>query len=101
MSIKYKKMKVTWMPIFKKSTRKGKKYSVVSPKGKTIHFGASNMEQYKDSTGLGLYSHKDHGDKDRQKRYLARATRIRDGKGKLTYKNPESSNYYSLNWLWK
>jgi hypothetical protein len=88
------------MPEFKKSTRKEKKYSVITPKGKTIHFGASGMEQYKDSTGLGLYSHLDHNDKERQKRYLARAKGIKTKDGKLTWNDKESANYYSIFYLW-
>lgn len=85
---------------FKKSTRKGKKYSVISPSGKTIHFGALDMQQYKDSTGLGLYSDKDHGDEERRKKYLARAKGIKNKKGELTWKDPESANYYSVKFLW-
>jgi hypothetical protein len=88
------------MPIFKKSTRKNKKYSVISPSGKTIHFGSASMEQYKDSTGLGLYSDKDHNDEKRRKSYLARAKGIKNKKGELTWKDPESANYYSVRYLW-
>lgn len=88
------------MPIFKKSNRKGKKYSVITPSGKTIHFGSREMSQYRDSTGLGLYSHLDHGDKERRKRYLARAKGIKDKNGNLTWNNPESANYYSIKYLW-
>ena len=88
------------MPEFKKSTRKGKKYSVITPKGKTIHFGASEMEQYKDSTGLGLYSHLDHNDKERRKSYIARAKGIKTKDGKLTWNDRESANYYSIFYLW-
>ena len=51
--------------IFEKSTRKGKKYMVMY-NNKKIHFGDSNMDQYKDSTGLGIYSNKNHLDKKRQ-----------------------------------
>ena len=87
-------------PEFKKSTRKGKKYSVISPSGKTIHFGALDMEQYKDSTGLGLYSDKDHLDEKRRKSYLARAKGIKNKKCELTWKDPESANYYSVKFLW-
>jgi len=88
------------MPIFKKSTRKGKKYSVITPKGKTIHFGAIDMEHYKDSTGLGLYSHLNHLDKKRQASYLARAKGIKTKDGKLTWNDPESANFYSVKYLW-
>lgn len=88
------------MPEFKKSTRKHKKYMVKSPKGVWVHFGDSRMEQFKDSTGLGIYSNKDHGDKIRRKSYLARAKGIKNKEGKLTYNDPESANYYSVKYLW-
>ena len=87
-------------PEFKKSTKKDKKYMVKTPSGRWIHFGARGMEQFKDSTGLGLYSKFDHGDKERQRRYLARAKGIKNKKGELTYKDPESANYYSVKYLW-
>lgn len=86
---------------FEKSTRKNKKYMVTTPKGKIIHFGAIGMKQYRDSTGLNLYSNDDHLDKERQKRYLARAKGIKNKNGKLTWNDPESANYYSINYLWK
>jgi len=85
---------------FKKSTRKGKKYMVKTPKGKWIHFGALGMQQFKDSTGLGLYSNLNHGDQKRRERYLARAKGIKNKQGKLTWKDPESANYYAVKYLW-
>lgn len=89
---------------FEKSDRKDKKYSVITPLGKKIHFGAIRnnipMEQYRDSTGLGLYSKYDHNDKDRRNRYLARAKGIKDKNGNLTWKDKESANYYSIKFLW-
>jgi len=60
---------------FEKSTRKNKKYMVISPSGKKIHFGSLNMQHYRDRTPLKLYSHLDHNDK-------------------------ESANYYSRKYLW-
>jgi len=87
------------MPEFKKSTRKDKKY-MVKVSDKWIHFGNKNFQQFKDSTGLGLYTHLNHGDKERRKRYLARAKGIKDKQGNLTWKNKESSNYYSIRFLW-
>lgn len=84
---------------FFKSDRKGKKYMVVYD-GKKIHFGDSNMQQYKDSTGLGLYSHLDHNDNERRRLYRTRASKITNKEGKLTYNNPSSSNYYSYWYLW-
>ena len=50
-------------PVFKKSNVKGKKYSTIY-NNKLINFGDSNMAQYHDSTGLNLYSYKNHEDKN-------------------------------------
>ncbi len=91
--------------VFAKSTRKGKKYSVITPSGKKIHFGAlkennKGYQHYRDTTGLGLYSHLDHNDKERRKRYLARAKGIKDKNGNLTWKDKESANYYAVRYLW-
>ena len=92
------------MPTFEKSNRKDKKYMVISPAGKMIHFGAIvkgiPMSQFKDSTGLGLYSEYDHGDEVRRDRYLARAKGIKNKKGELTWTDPESPNFYSVKYLW-
>ncbi len=85
---------------FSKSTRKGKKYMVVAPNGKTIHFGSSSMQQYKDTTGLGLYTYLDHNDEKRRASYLARAKGIRNKKGELTYLDKNSANYYAYKFLW-
>ena len=85
---------------FKKSTRKGKKYMVVAPNGKTIHFGDSSMQHYKDTTPLKLYTYLDHNDEKRRASYLARAKGIKNKKGELTWKNKNSANYYSINFLW-
>lgn len=84
---------------FKKSTRSGKKYMTVYD-GKTIHFGDSNMQQFFDSTGLGLYSHLNHNDEKRRKSYLARAKGIKDKQGNLTWKDKSSPNFYSVHFLW-
>ena len=72
-----------------KSNRKNKKMKVLTPKGKIIHFGFSQMEDFTQ-----------HKDKKRQTSYCKRAIGIRDGDGKLTKNNKESSNYYSLRFLW-
>lgn len=56
-------------------TMKHKKYKArVIWKGKeqTVHFGDTRFQQYKDTTPLRLYSHLDHNDKERRRRYLAR-----------------------------
>lgn len=90
---------MTLPPTFKKSTRKHKKYMVQYKDG-WIHFGDTRYQHYKDSTPLKLYSHLDHGDKERRGNYRARASKIRDKEGKLTYNDKSSANYYAYHYLW-
>ena len=71
------------------STRKNNKYMATLPSGKKIHFGSPNYPDY-------LI----HKDKERRERYLARAKKIKNKQGELTYTNPESSNFWSVNLLW-
>ena len=71
-----------------KSDREGKKMKVLTPKGKIIHFGDSNMKDYTQ-----------HKDKQRQINYCKRSAGIR-AKGKLTKNDKESANYYSRKFLW-
>lgn len=73
---------------FGKSNRKYNKYYVIY-KGKKIHFG---NKLYSDFTK--------HKDVKRRDNYLRRAKGIRDKKGKLTYNNKNSSNYWAINILW-
>ena len=87
-----------------KSTRVNKKYMVRTPKGKLIHFGAivngKPMGQFKDSTGLGLYSKYDHLDKKRRASYRARHKAIKLNDGSPAYKNKEQAAYYAWHLLW-
>jgi hypothetical protein len=79
------------------STRPGKKL-MTTVKGKTIHFGDSKMEHYKDKTGIN--KGKDHSDTVRRKSYRSRASGIKNKEGKPTYKDPTSANYHSYHVLW-
>jgi len=59
------------------SNRKEKKYMATiknNSTGKTriLQFGASAYEQYKDSTGVGKYTKKNHGDRKRRRNYFMR-----------------------------
>tara|TARA_R100001463_G_scaffold27214_1_gene63208 strand:+ start:210 stop:455 length:246 start_codon:yes stop_codon:yes gene_type:complete len=76
------------MPV--KSDRKGKKFKVLTPKGKIIHFGDSSMKDFTQ-----------HKNKKRRENYCSRSAGIRDGKGKLTKDDKESANYYSRKFLWE
>lgn len=67
------------------STRKDKKYMIYNDKGKAVHFGSLSYEDFTK-----------HNDKERQKRYLARATKI-----KGDWKNDKySPNNLSIHLLW-
>jgi hypothetical protein len=80
--------------IFFKSTvtPKDKKYSVITPAGRTIHFGARTMEQYKDRA-LGLYSARNHNDSERRRLYYIRHKNDNSN-------DPEYPSYYSNRYLW-
>ena len=71
------------------STRKGNKYMVILKDGKIVHFGSP---KYEDFTM--------HKDEIRREKYLARAKKIKNKKGELTYQNIESPNFWSVNLLW-
>ena len=71
------------------STRKNNKYMATLPSGKKVHFGSPNYPDYTI-----------HKDKERRDKYLARAKKIKNKQGELTYTNPESSNYWSVHLLW-
>ena len=82
---------------YEKSTRKGKKL-MVKVNNKTIHFGNDKYEHYEDKTGI--WKLKDHGDKVRQKSYLARAQGIKKKDGTLAYLAPENASYHAVKILW-
>ena len=86
-----------------KSKSNNKKYSVyVMKKGKKtlIHFGDKRYQQFRDTTPLRLYKKLDHMDNDRRRRYLQRSRKITNKKGEFTHKDKNSSNYYSIKFLW-
>ena len=91
------------MPTFQKSTRANKKY-MVRYNNKLIHFGAIqngvSMGQYKDNTGLGLYSKYDHKDAKRRANYRNRHKEIKLKDGSYAYKNKSSPSYWSWHYLW-
>lgn len=71
-----------------KSTRENKKMMVLTKRG-ILHFGDSKM-----------FDFTQHKDKKRQTNYCKRASGIKDKNGNLTKNNKESSNYYSMRYLW-
>jgi hypothetical protein len=73
------------------SSRKGKRFMITRPDGKTIHFGLYPF------TGEGAYI--DHGDDKIKKNWKKRHSKILKD-GKPAYKNPDSPEYYSWHILW-
>lgn len=86
-------------PTFFVSKRQYKKYGVITPKGNIVHFGDTRYQHFKDSA-LGKYSNLDHGDPKRRRNYRRRARGIKNKRGKLTYRDKESANYYAYHYLW-
>lgn len=82
---------------FEKSTQKSKKYDAIlehkeSDEKKRVPFGDKRYKQYRDITGLKLYTHKDHGDDKKRKQYKARHSKASN--------NKFSSLWFSLHYLW-
>lgn len=73
---------------FGESKTKSKKYYVIY-NGKKINFGQKGYEDYTQ-----------HGADERRKRYLARATKIKNKRGELTANDKTSPNHWSINLLW-
>ena len=73
-----------------KSNNKNKKFKVLTPKGKVIHFGDN---RYQDFT--------QHQDKKKRESYCKRSSGIVDKAGRLTKNNKEKSNYYARKFLWQ
>ena len=63
-----------------------------------INFGDKRYDHYYDKTGL-LDKKFNHLDKDRRKRYLTRASKIKDFTGFNTVNSPFSPNFYSVRLL--
>ena len=82
---------------YEKSPVKNKKLRTVV-NGKTIDFGDTRYQHFKDKTGL--YKNLDHGDKKRRDNYLSRTSNQKDGNGNLTKDNPLSANFHARRILW-
>ena len=65
---------------------------------RTIHFGNTDYQHYHDKTGI--WKSLDHNDKERRKRYRARAGKITNKKGELAKDNPNCANYHAYHTLW-
>ena len=77
---------------YEKSNYKGKMYNAIIKNKKSnkivkVPFGSSEYENYQDKTGLNLYQHLIHGDKNRRRLY------------KLRHKKDIKKGYYSPGWF--
>lgn len=82
---------------FRKSNRKHKKYDAIlkhrhTGRQRTVSFGDVRYEHFKDSTGIGAWSHKDHGDAKRRKSYRQRHS--------ATARSKYSSSWFAYHYLW-
>jgi len=82
---------------FERSRTKGKKYDAiiedkVTKRQQRVPFGSDIHEQYRDTTGLKLYSRLDHNDEKRRQSYLARHQK--------TMTKKYSPSWYSARFLW-
>lgn len=89
--------------------RKGKKkYTAIlpRPKGKVerVSFGHRDYEQFKDQVpenlGGGRWSHKDHGDPERRRRYRRRHGAQMCKDGRLCVERRYSPAWFSYHFLW-
>ena len=85
------------------SPRKDKRFSIISPAGKTIHFGfwsdaPSWVRSVKNQSGCGTFI--DHGDSTKRAAWRARFAGLRNSSRDLAVLDPESPLYYSWNLLW-
>ena len=77
-----------------------KKYTAYVQNKKTkkirkIHFGDKRYPQYKDRTGLGLYSKNNHYTRKRMQRYFLRHSGTRKRKDAIDKEIKKSNGYYN------
>ena len=77
-----------------------KKYTAILSNGKTVHFGDRRYEQYKDQTGRGLWSHKNHLDTKRRADYRKRHKAQTDAQGVPYYQKRFTPAWFSWHFLW-
>jgi hypothetical protein len=86
---------------FEKSKRKDKKYDAILKNKETdkevrLPFGQKNMEQYRDTTGLGLYTNLDHNDKNRRRLFRNRFSNLKQKQDWRKFYTPLEMSYKFL-----
>jgi hypothetical protein len=80
-----------------RSTRPDKKFSVYvkgnNNRPKLIHFGARGSKDFRGTDGLKATIQE-------RDAYLARASKIKNGKGELAYKDQNSPQFWNWFYLW-
>ena len=64
-----------------------------------IHFGASDYQQYKDRTNLGIYKKKNHNDIKRMRRYYSRHSGVKTRKKGIKKEKKKSRGLYNAKLL--
>ena len=64
-------------------------------KVRTIHFGASDYQQYKDRTPLKLYAHKNHNTRKRMQNYFSRHSGTKKRGEAIAKEKKKSKGYYN------
>lgn len=87
---------------FEKSKNPKKKYDAIlikkdTKREKRMAFGDSNLPQYKDSTGKGLYTKKNTLDKNKRRQFRARFSGLKQKQDWSKYYTPL---YFSWKYLW-
>lgn len=81
-----------------------KKYTAVMKDGRLVHFGDRRYQHYKDSVpkrmGGGLWSHKDHNNRDRRDNYRKRHAGMRTASNRPAYRVKYSPSWFSYYYLW-
>jgi len=85
---------------FEKAKNPSKKYTVYVQNKKTkkirkLNFGARDYQQYRDSTPLGLYKSKNHGDFSRMQRYYSRHSGTKKRLEAIEREKKENKGYYT------
>lgn len=83
-----------------KSKISGKKYTAIvinkkTKKIRTIHFGASDYEQYTDSTNLKIYKNKNHKNNKRREAYFSRHSGVKTKQEALQKEINKSGGKYN------
>jgi hypothetical protein len=81
-----------------KSKAKNKKYTAFvgdGEKTRKIHFGHSDYEQYKDTTGKGAFSSKNHLDTKRREAYFSRHSGTKNKADALRKEKNKSGGKYN------